>query len=218
MATHSHKLAAWFVNQLASLQFEHVFNPYADFCPMHDTPKAVDIRRRNLEQVLSAAITNGVDSIWIARDLGYRGGRRTGLALTDEAHLDWQAQLLATPPLLRATQGEMMTERTATCVWRMLRQIEHSVFLWNVFPLHPHPPGQPLANRCHTRREGAACQSLTVWLMEILRPRQMVAIGRDAHIALTELGVEAVRIRHPSYGGQAAFFAQITQLYGQNTS
>jgi len=29
----------------------------------------------------------GSNTIWMGRDLGYRGGRRTGLALTDEAHL-----------------------------------------------------------------------------------------------------------------------------------
>ena len=50
-------------------------------------------RRRNLEIALHAAIDAKVGTIWIARDIGYRGGRRTGLALTDEPHLDRFSQL-----------------------------------------------------------------------------------------------------------------------------
>ncbi|WP_439952990.1 hypothetical protein, partial [Escherichia coli] len=84
-----------------------------------------------------AALAGGVDSIWIARDLGYRGGRRTGLALTDEAHLSAHAGLYGQLPLARATRGPAMTERTATVIWQVLRDLRRPIFLWNVFPLHP---------------------------------------------------------------------------------
>lgn len=214
MTADTQSLSARFINELAALHFDNVFNPYADVCPIHDTADAVLIRRRNLEVVLSAAISNGIDSMWIARDLGYRGGRRTGLALTDEVHLFWHAKLLATPPFMRATQGPVMIERTATIVWRALRLIDRPIFLWNVFPLHPHEPSNPMSNRCHTQVERTACQQLNLWLIETLCPSKVIAIGRDTQTAMVELGIESVKIRHPSYGGQSEFLAALSELYG----
>lgn len=206
--------AMTFAGEIAALRFENVFNPYVDACPDHDECDAADIRRRNLELVLKAALERGIDSLWVARDLGYRGGRRTGLALTDELHLAWHAALLGTPPLTRATKGPAVGERTATVVWQMLHAIRRPIFLWNVFPLHPHMPGDPMSNRSHTHAERTACRPLLIWLLESLRPRSVVAIGRDAHRALEDLGVPAVAVRHPSYGGQAEFVSSLTAHYG----
>jgi hypothetical protein len=214
MIADTHSLSVDFVDKLAALQFDNVFNPYADICPQHDRSDSALVRRRNLELVLDAAISNGIDSIWVARDLGYRGGRRTGLALTDEVHLSWQAKLMATPPLMQATEGAVMAERTANIVWRALRLIEHPIFLWNVFPFHPHEPGDPMSNRCHTKFERRACQQLTLWLIETLKPKQVIAIGRDAQAAMVEFGIESAKIRHPSYGGQTDFLAGLSELYG----
>jgi hypothetical protein len=207
--------AAGFVDELAGLHFDDAFNPYSDACPDHDSADAVAIRRSNLALVVEAALGSDVDSIWIARDLGYRGGRRTGLALTDELHLAMHAELFQTGPLTRATKGPPIGERTASMVWQILRAIERPIFLWNVFPLHPHAHGDPMSNRCHTRAERAACRPLLTWLLETLKPKTVVAIGQDARAALEELNISAVTVRHPSYGGQAAFAAGMFQLYGR---
>lgn len=206
--------ASWFVNALAELRFENTFNPYADACPDHDRNGAAEIRRHNLKLVLEAALAGGVDSVWIGRDLGHRGGRRTGLALTDEFQLAAHASLYGTLPLTRATRGPAVAERTATIVWQVLRDINRPVFLWNVFPLHPHEPSAPLSNRCHTRAERHACLPLLRWLLEALQPKTVVAIGRDAQLALEDLGVVSEKVRHPSYGGQTEFLDTIYSRYG----
>jgi hypothetical protein len=202
-----------FVKALSELRFRNAFNPYSDECPENDEQDAAGVRRRNLELVLDAALRSEIDSIWIARDLGYRGGRRTGLALTDEIHLTAVAEFMGTPPLARATKGPPVSERTAAIVWRMIRVVERPVFLWNAFPLHPHKPDDPLSNRCHTRVERAECRPLLFWLLETLRPKRIVAIGRDAHAALTEMNIRAVYVRHPSYGGQADFMRGMAKQY-----
>jgi len=202
-----------FIDELSGLRFPHAFNPYSEKCVVHDLDEAPAIRRKNLEAILFAATTNGIDSLWIGRDLGYRGGRRTGLPLTDEAHLSSHAAIFDCTSLCRATKGPMVTERTATVIWRMLENIGRPVFLWNVFPLHPHEQGDPLSNRCHTRAERQACRSLLIWLLGTLKPRYVVAIGKDAQNALADLDIAAVGVRHPSYGGQAEFVTGITTLY-----
>ncbi len=203
-----------FADALSAITLEHVFNPYSAVCPLHDYADAPARRRRNLQRSLDAAIEHRVRTIWIARDLGYRGGRRTGLALTDEIHLECYSALFHGLPVEKATKGPPMGERTATVIWQMLGRIAEPVFLWNVFPMHPHKPDNPMSNRCHTARERKLCQNFLEDLLELLQPKIVLAIGGDAHRAVGELGIDCIRVRHPSYGGQTAFAAQIEAAYG----
>ena len=204
-----------FVAALAAKRFENVFNPYSDRCQLHDLDAAVEIRQRNLELVLTSAFDNGVDSVWIARDLGYRGGRRTGLPLTDEMHLSDQARILEIPGLRQATIGPPVAERTAKVIWDMLKTINQRIFLWNVFPFHPHNPNLHMSNRRHTKGEREASQQQLVWLLGGLNPKTVVTIGRDAAHALEKLNIENYQVRHPSYGGQSEFREEMGKIYGK---
>lgn len=209
----THQFSKAFIKELKTLQFDNAFNPYTETCPHSDAKNAPKIRCQNLEIVLNAAITRGVDSMWIARDLGYRGGRRTGLALTDEIHLSNQANLFNIPELSRATSGPVISERTANVVWQALQLINRPIFLWNIFPLHPHEPGKPMSNRCHTRSERNACKHILLWLVETLAPRSVISIGRDAQASLDDFCVESDSVRHPSYGGQTDFMKGLAFHY-----
>lgn len=203
-----------FVSDLANYQLTAVFNPYAERCPVHDRADAARRRRANLRGFLEAALAARVDTVWIARDLGYRGGRRTGVPLTDEVHLGHMGHLFGGIPFHRATRGPIMAERTAAIIWKVIAQIGRPVLLWNVFPFHPHEPDDPFSNRCHTRPEREGCKPLLMALLEMVQPRQLIAIGRDAQLALTDLGLSAAAVRHPSYGGQTEFIAGLFSHYG----
>lgn len=203
-----------FVSALAAADLPSVFNPWRDRCVLHDRRDAAARRRANLESVLTAALDVRVETIWIARDLGYRGGRRTGLPMTDEIHLTQASALMGGIALERATDGLAVAERTAAIVWQVLNRIGKPVMLWNVFPFHPHECGDPMSNRCHTRAEREATWPLLQSLMSMLQPKRIVAIGRDAHLALEGLDIPITAIRHPSYGGQREFIDGMFQLYG----
>jgi hypothetical protein len=166
-------------------------------------------------EILEAAARTEVGALWIGRDLGHRGGRRTGLALTDDVHLTVHATRWNLS-IERATTGSMVAERTAAVIWSMLALVPASVFLWNVFPLHPHEPDDPFSNRSHRPDERAAGEELLAELIAMLRPRRLVAIGNDAaRTAAKMAGVnEVCQVRHPSYGGQRDFICQIEGLYG----
>lgn len=205
--------AAAFVRELSAYRRDAVFNPYADICVDHDRADAPAVRRRNLRLMLEAALTAQVDAIWIARDLGYRGGRRTGLALTDEAHLDAMQALMHLEGLRKATKGAIVAERTATVVWEMISRVGRPVMLWNVFPFHPHERDDHMSNRSHTRREREETLPFLMALIELLRPSRLVAIGRDSAEALEGIGLPVVCVRHPSYGGQTDFIAQLEAAY-----
>jgi len=202
-----------FVHALSSVQLDAVFNPYSERCELYDRADAPQRRKANLRAFLELLSNTEVDSIWIARDLGYRGGRRTGVPLTDEIHLPAFSEVYGLP-VSRATKGPPMAERTASIVWNVLTQIDRPVFLWNIFPLHPFEPGEPLSNRCHTRAEREVCSELFFALLQMLRPTRLVAIGRDAQNALSELSLDYCPVRHPSYGGQAEFIEGMNSLYG----
>ena len=136
------------------------------------------------------------------------------MPLTDEIHLGQAGVLMGGIALDRATHGPIVPERTAAVVWSVLSRIGEPAVLWNIFPLHPHEPGDPLSNRCHTRAERDATWPLLTALIAMIKPRRIVAIGRDADMALTGLDVPVQLVRHPSYGGQAEFIAGVHQIYG----
>ncbi|CAM5507476.1 uracil-DNA glycosylase [Eoetvoesiella caeni] len=208
-----------FVEAVSSLQFENCFNPYSDRCELHDRRDAPRRRAAALSALLRCASEKPVDAIWIGRDLGYRGGRRTGLALTDDVHMSqhakrWDIDLAPERP----TVGDAVAERTAAVIWGMLEHIDARIFLWNVFPLHPHESGDPFTNRQHNARERRAGEELLQQLIVLLRPSRIIAIGNDAAAAAHRItdGLPVICVRHPSYGGQTQFQGQITDLYGHS--
>src|ERR1700692_4230247 len=110
---------AQFVTSLKELKFENAFNPYSDRCDVHDVEDAPERRSRALLSMLEAAADTEIDALWIGRDLGHRGGRRTGLALTDDVHLTVHATRWNIS-IQRATTGSMVAEGTAAVIWSML--------------------------------------------------------------------------------------------------
>jgi len=203
-----------FVESLKATRFEHVFNPYADVCERYDTVNAPQLRTSALLKTLRAARSAELDALWIGRDLGYRGGRRTGLALTDDVHLSKHAMRWDVH-IERATTGAPVAERTAAVIWTMLSQVNQPIFLWNVFPFHPHMADDPFSNRAHTSRERQTGEEFLATLVLMLKPKRLVAIGNDAARAAVRCAgsAEVVHVRHPSYGGQTEFIEQIRSLY-----
>lgn len=203
-----------FVSQLSSLRFLNAFNPYVDRCVVHDVDNAPAQRAKLLTKILEAATNADVDALWVGRDLGFRGGRRTGMALTDDVHFqDHLARWRVAQE--RPTLGQPVAERTATIIWEMLDLIDAPIFLWNIFPLHPHEEASSFTNRAHNSRERKAGTEILDQLIEMLRPKRLIAVGNDADKVLRTISRQGnvVKVRHPSYGGQAEFSRQIRQTY-----
>lgn len=202
-----------FCNRIAATTLPNVFNPYASCCPIHDLPDAPEIRRRNLSRILNYHASKPAPSIWFGRDLGYRGGRRTGLALTDEVMMIAGYKRLGQTPLEKATRGPVLVERTASVIWELIGRLDELPILWNAFPLHPHEPDRPMTNRTHTKLE----REVTAWSIEELKTRfpdaKLIAIGNDASKALRDLGYIHETARHPSYGGQRDFVVKMESLH-----
>lgn len=203
-----------FVHLVSQIELPDVFNPYCDRCRDHDQPEGPAIRRLNLERYLHVVAATGIDSVWLGRDCGYRGGRRTGIALTDEFHLTTLESHFGIGGMEKATIGAAIKERTATQVWKSIREVNARVFLWNVFPFHPFEAQNAMSNRRHTTREFNECKDLLLCLLDWLQPQRIIALGADAHNEVARLGFTACPVRHPSYGGHIEFAGGIRRLYG----
>jgi uracil-DNA glycosylase len=203
-----------FVGELSSISLPNVFNPYRDVCMFADHPASALLRRQNLTFFLNAILKCAACSIWVGRDLGYRGGRRTGIALTDEFHLDVLKNTFGVFGIVKATADEEPTkERTATEIWKLLYKIKEPVFLWNAFPFHPFDANDPLSNRRHTHQEFESCRHILITLFDWLQPTTIIALGADAESAVMSVGYPCRRVRHPSYGGQGDFEREIRNIY-----
>lgn len=207
------------LDAIRQLNFENTFNPYFDRCPVYDAEEAPDLRRFYLAEMLNRAAEADLDAIWVGRDLGYRGGRRTGLALTDDLHFSDHLVRWELEPK-RPTHGEPVAERTAAAIWDILLRVNSPVFLWNVFPLHPFTDGDPFSNRAHNAQERKAGAEILVKIINYIKPRRIIAVGNDAYnvVSTAFSDVKVHKVRHPSYGGQSEFLATMTKLYaGQMT-
>lgn len=203
-----------FVAELSNLAFEHTFNPYSDCCEVYDLANATQCRRDALVAMLKCATSVEVDSLWIGRDLGHRGGRRTGLALTDDLHLTDHLDRWGVSAK-KITKGQAVGERTAAIIWQVLSRIVVPTFLWNVFPLHPHVPGDPFSNRLHNAKERLVGEAILRELGRLLKPNRVIAIGNDAERSAIRIfnATKVIKVRHPSYGGQKDFIRQIESCY-----
>lgn len=203
-----------FVNAMAAVSLPSVFNPYADQCDFADvTSGGARLRRATLRSYLAAVQRAGCDTMWMGRDLGYRGGRRTGLALTDEANLARVSVRYPGAKAVKATRGAIIAERTAAEIWSVLMRVREPPILWNVFPFHPHEQGNPLSNRKFTARELAVAEDINRELIQWLGIRRIIAIGQDAEKYANRLGGEVLAVRHPSYGGVTDFRRAMANVY-----
>lgn len=203
-----------FLKKIKEYQSDSVFNPYSDICHLYDSSNAPQIRLQNLKKVLDSFLNCKVDSLWVGRDLGHRGGRRTGIAFTDEAHLELASNVWNVK-LDKATIGDIFKERTATNIWELVNKIDEKIFMWNIFPFHPYENENHYSNRSHNSKERNIGIKILDLLIELLMPKKIVAIGNDAYNCLSKIffNMNLSKIRHPSYGGEKIFLHQISELY-----
>jgi len=182
--------------ELTRLRIGATFNQYADAGP-DDVPGAAAIRLENLRAYL--AERPGADVVCLGEAGGYQGMRWSGIAFTSERDLQrWGA------PYRTTCAARTWSEPSGTIVHKVLAELgaEHRVILWNTVPTHPHRPGEPLSNRRPTIAEIEAGAPLAMRLVELVRPRTVVAVGR---IAESVLPAGTAYVRHPANAGGPAF-------------
>lgn len=177
------------------------------------------IRRRNLRLYLEELEAIGPRMMLVGEAVSYRGGRLTGIAFVSEtvmlSGVDTRGGRIlgADRGYRKATPGpRMSTEASATMVWSTIAAIEPLPLLWNAFPFHPFHAGEPDSNRVPSAAELLAGQPFIERLMRLFPIERLVAIGNQASLSMTRLGLAHDKVRHPSQGGKQLFVEGMAQL------
>ncbi len=213
-----------FVETLTRYHGNNVFNPWADFDPDYDIAYARSIRKAQLSRYLIARL-DSARVLLIAEACGYQGGRFTGIAMTCERmmlnhHPDVNSKMVIGAPGRRTSRVSSpfipkdsqrlqgFNEPTDTVVWKTALQAgldPNDFILWNIFPFHPHQPGQMLSNRTPSDEELLTGLNYTKELLSLTGPLPLFAIGRKSADTLTAAGYKVTALRHPANGGTTLF-------------
>ena len=150
------------------------------------------IRRRNLELYLQEI--GRPRMILIGEAPSHRGGRLTGIPFTSEQIMlsgVGNRYLGSDRGYRKATPGsQRSTEASATMVWATIACIDPLPLLWNAFPFHPFAAGNLLSNRMPGVGELRTGAIFIERLLELFPIERVVAVGNQADISLTQLGIE----------------------------
>jgi uracil-DNA glycosylase len=181
---------------LARARIGATFNQYAEAGP-DDVAGAPELRIGNLRAYLTERAE--ADVVALGEAAGYQGMRWSGIAFTSERDLARWGE-----PYRPTCSARRWSEPSGTIVHRVLDELgaERRVILWNTVPTHPHRPGEPLSNRRPSIAEVEAGAPLAMRLVELVRPRTVVAVGR---VAESVLPAGTTYVRHPANAGGPAF-------------
>lgn len=190
---------------------EGAFNFYRDEHPGLDLPGAARIRRENLRSYLEE-VSVPPTTLVAAPAPGWRGARFTGVPFTSQLQLMRPDFPVGGRKTSKGTH--LIGEKTGTYLWEALLPHHPEVFLWAVFPLHPHRRGEAQTNRIPTLNEIEAFVPLVSDLVEALEPERLLAVGRSAEWTLGQLDLEFTPLKHPAVGGLRAFKRGVADVFG----
>jgi uracil-DNA glycosylase len=192
-----------------------LFNPYSSHDSLYDRAGGFEIRRRNLQNYVSA-FPQLPSFVVIGEAPGWRGCRFSGVPFTSEAQLS--SGKLPFAGERSSHHSTPYSESSATLFWREMRLFHPGFFAWNAIPFHPFKPGDPLSNRTPSAAEIHGYSELLAELLSLLRPQVVVAVGRSAERAAERIGVPSQYVRHPAHGGAAAFRSGIERAFARRES
>jgi hypothetical protein len=173
-------------------------------------PYCHEWQRENLRTYLQALIQWPCSGdLLVGEAPGYAGCALTGIPFTSEAVIQNSRHpfVCRLRPHLRIAGTQ--SEQTATIIWNYLSERPAVPAFWNIFPFHPHKPGNPGGNRTPTTEEAQFGHEILNRVVEILAPKRILAIGKTAFNTLAQFKhpLLAGYIRHPANGGKAGFIA-----------
>jgi uracil-DNA glycosylase len=182
-----------------------VFNPWTQRDEVNDGRcNGPEARWKRLSQHLLAPATR----ILLGEAAGYQGCHVSGIPFTSERVIQSGAvPRVAGTGMRLSLRTRPWSEPSATIVWRTLHSlgIATDTVLWNAFPWHPHVMGRLHSNRTPTRAERTCGVPVLQGLLRLFPNATLFAVGRHAQEALSELGITAIALRHPSMGGAGLF-------------
>lgn len=189
--------------------------PSGIFNPWRDRDASTDLQRdaaAHRSRRLQAHLAGEIDYVLVGEAAGYQGCKVSGIPFTSERLLlEGQIPRVAWTGGRLTSRTRPWSEPSATTVWKTLHAtgIATRTALWNAYPWHPHKPGNVHTNRTPLRSERLAGVPVLEAFLNLFPSARVFAVGRNAQSSLSELGIDATPLRHPSMGGAAEFAHQL---------
>lgn len=178
--------------------------------------KASRLRRHNLQRYLEQLAARQPRLLFLGEAPGYKGCRLTGVPFSSE-------KLIHNHPFFRQQGYELLhendklqSEQSARIVWEALDDFEVLPLIWNIFPFHPHAPGNSKSNRTPTKKELELGQPYLEQLLEIFPIAHILAVGKKAAMMLEKEDIPHSCLRHPAHGGKTQFREQLAAFLKKN--
>ena len=167
--------------------------------------KAAKIRRDNLKRYLNKMLKNNPTKLLLGEAPSYKGCSITGVPFSSERILTENEFYKNQGFMLVDTAQKLDSEQSATIVWNELQKYPQKPLIWNIFPFHPHKPGNKNTNRAPNKAELKLGTDYLNILMTMFPIEKIIAIWRKPESQLKELGYNYVYVRHPAQGGKSKF-------------
>lgn len=204
------------ISELSKQSFEDSFNPYKDTCDYFDAKNSYKVRKKNLEEYLEYFSKLNTIDLWIGRDLGYKGGRRTGIPFTSENNIEKLNLKLGLNLKILSNSKIISSEVSANTIWEIFNDLPSNIIFWNIYPFHPYETNNQLTNRKFNREEEIFGLRILELLITSLNIKRIICIGNDSVNSLKKIkfvDIPIASVRHPSYGGITIFKTQMKNLY-----
>jgi uracil-DNA glycosylase len=198
-------------------KIEHAILRFARHLQNSDVPtdvnnfyaaKWTNSRRHNLQVYLRQMAELKPDTLLVGEAPGHNGCARTGIPFSSEKLLRdgvLGGRLFGAHNGYRVSKRTVVHEQSAAAMWAVLAEVERIPLLWNAYPFHPHLPANPNSNRKPKVSELETGIIFLEELIDIFEIKKVIAVGNAAGKVLNRMGLEHAKVRHPSYGGRAAF-------------
>lgn len=203
-----------FIDSLAAFpSSERLFNPYEAKGSAYNS-----LRRHNLNLYLQQMHARRPSILLVGEAPGYRGCRLSGIPFVSCTQLQ---DGIAGVNLFGLVNGyrsvneweNVRREASATMMWQTIGPLPHLPLLWNALPFHPHQALAPQTNRTPTRNELDIGGPFLARLCALFSIQQIIAVGNQAHAALSRWEQAHKKVRHPSHGGKYLFQKQLVELF-----
>ncbi len=173
--------------------------------PYHGASKEAVIRRMNLRRYLLKMLGLRPEILLVGEAPGYKGCGITGIPFTSERVLATNSFFCGQGFECLNPTDKLASEISATIVWGVMDTCREKPLLWNMYPFHPHRPGNRQSNRTPGREELKSGVEYLQKLLRIFPVKKIIALGRKAESMLLELDLSPVYVRHPANAGKRQF-------------
>lgn len=157
------------------------------------------IRRTNLRLYMEQMVAINPKVMLVGIAPGIHGCYKTGIPFTDE-HSVANCSFFSNKGYRIASEVPEK-EMSARCIWSVLDETTTPPLMWNIFPFHPHLPGNPNSNRDPSRQEMEIGKEILWKLCSLFNIEQFYSVGTNAARMLKKDLPHIGYIRHPAHGG-----------------